>query len=456
MAAPKYDVCQWTVQNPHASRPLHIPLVVLCNTPDEEIEANVRTNTALDLPWLETEPEHDGVAIMVGGGASVADHLDDIRRLEADGGTIFAMNAASQYLRGHGIPVEWQVTCDAKPETAGLVDPSVGGHLFASHVNPATIQASTNLILWHSASHCNEDWFPPEKKKRGGYALIGGEASTGLGALCVAYALGYRRLEIFGYDSCHRNNQSHAYQQKMNDTIPVMQYTWAGRTFQTSITMRTQAERFPIVAQALQQSGATLNVWGDGLLQHMWHAPPENLSERDKYLKMWQIDAYRKYSPGEVTASVFLDQMKPIAPGPVIDFGCGTGRGGLALSKAGLDVTLVDFVSSSRDHEALHLPFLEWDLTQPCPLRAPYGYCCDVMEHIPEADALKVMQNIMESVDKCFFQIATVPDSFGAMIGQDLHVNVKPWHWWVSLVEANGGTLEWITQTETDVQVIVS
>jgi len=438
MPAPKFDVCQWNVQNPHASGPLHIPLIVLCNTPDEEIEANIRANTALDLPWLTGIDEHAGIAVMVGGGASVEDHIEDIRRFVAEGATVFAMNAASQYLRKHDIAVDWQVTCDAKEETAGLVDPAARGHLFASHVNPVTMAAAPSPTVWHSALHANEDWFPPAKKKRGGYALLGGEASTGLGALCVAYCLGFRRLEIFGYDSCHRGDQSHAYEQRMNGAIPVMEFSWAGRTFQTSITMRTQAERFPIAAQALQQAGCTVNVWGDGLLQHIWLTPPENLAERDKYVRMWQLDAYRTYSPGEVTASTFLALMKIEGTGPVIDFGCGTGRGGLALARAGLDVTLTDFVSSARDQDAMGLPFLEWDLTLPCPLRSPYGYCTDVLEHIPPGQVEAVVVNIMASAETVFFQIATVEDSFGAFIGQPLHLSVHDHEWWLDLFTTMG------------------
>lgn len=439
MAAPKYDLCQWNYQNPHASGLLHVPIVVLCNTPDEEIESNVRENTKKELPWLAGVDAHDGVAIMVGGGATVADHLDDIRHLAREGATVFAINAASQYLRAHSIDVDWQVTCDAKAETAGLVDHGAHGHLFASHANPKTIDAASAPTLWHSAIHCNEDWFPLAKKMRGGYALLGGEASSGLGALCVAYALGFRRLEVFGYDSCHREGESHAYPQKMNDTIPVMAFAWAGRWFQTSVTMRTQAERFPIVAQALEQAGATLNVWGDGLLQHIWHAPPENLSERDKYAKMWQIDAYRRMSPGELIAGKFLAEMTIDGIGPVIDFGCGTGRGGLALAKSGLEVILTDFVSNCRDQEALDLPFLEWDLTLPCPLRAPYGYCTDVLEHIPPDDVEKVISNIMSSAETVFFQISTVDDDFGKLfLNQPLHLSVHPHDWWLGLFDTLG------------------
>lgn len=455
MSAPKYDLCQWTVRNPHASADLHIPLVVMVNTPDAEIEANIRSNSARDLRWLAAADAHDGVAIMVGGGASAADHLDDIRRLVAAGGTVFAMNAASQYLRAQGIAVDWQVSCDAKAETATLIDPGARGHLLASQCNPATIDAARAPVLWHRATEGVEQLFPPARVKRGGYVLLGGEASTGLGALCCAYALGFRRLEIFGYDSSHKGEASHAYRQTMNDGIPVMTVEWAGRRFRSSITMRTQAERFPITAQALQQSGATVNVHGDGLLQHMWLTPPEMLTERDKYLKLWQREDYRRMSPGEINAATFLEAMRIDGVGPVIDFGCGTGRGAMALAKAGLEVVLVDFVSYCRDHETIHLPFLEWDLTQPCPLRAPYGYCCDVMEHIPPDSVDAVITNIMASAETVFFQIATVPDAFGKMIGQTLHMTVQPAEWWASTCERLGFAVKRLAETDSTVQLIV-
>lgn len=438
MAAPKYDLCQWNYRNPDAQGDLHIPVVVMMNTPDEEIEANVRANTARDLRWLAAHDAHEGIAVLVGGGPSVHDCLDDIHALVDAGATVFAINAASQWLRGQGIAVDWQVTCDAKAETADLTDSNARGHLFASHVSPVTMDSAADPIVWHSMLHVREDWFPPAKVKRGGYALLGGEASSGLGALCVAYCLGFRRLEIFGYDSCHKHNNSHAYRQRMNDVIPVMPFTWAGRSFQTSVTMRTQAERFPIIAQALQQEGVKLTVWGDGLLQHIWNTPSENLAERDKYAKMWMFDAYRAMSPGELSAGRFLAEMHVDGSGPVIDFGCGTGRGGLALERAGLEVILTDFVSNCRDQEALGLQFLEWDLTLPCPLRAPYGYCCDVMEHIPPAGVEAVINNIMGSSPKVFFQISTIPDSFGTMIGHSLHLTVKNHIWWRELFEKLG------------------
>jgi trans-aconitate methyltransferase len=161
------------------------------------------------------------------------------------------------------------------------------------------------------------------------------------------------------------------------------------------------------------------------------------MTEREKYRRMWQFETYRTTAPGEQEAAAFVDLVRPDST--VIDFGCGTGRGSLAIQRlSGCDVILVDFAENCRDEAALHLPFLEWDLTHPCPARAHYGYCTDVLEHIPPGDVEAVIRNIMASVGTAFFQISTVPDIMGGLIRQSLHLTVEPHAWWLALFQRLG------------------
>lgn len=435
MAAPTIEVYTKEFWNPGATMPLRIPIMVLSNTPDEDLARNITENTKRDLQWLFASEPHDRPAVLVGGGPSAADYLEEIARLQAAGGVVFAMNAASQWLRRNGIEPDYQVICDAKEETASLVDP-LANHLLASQCHPATVDAAGDAMLWHLAIDDVETFFPPEKLRRGGYALIGGGAAVGNSAACVAYAMGYRTLHVFGYDSCHRNGESHAYRQAMNDFIPTVEVEWAGRTFTASVAMRAQAEKFQLTGQALQQAGAVVHVYGEGLLQTMWRARGEELTERDKYRTMWRFDAYRKVSPGEQLVDLFIATAKP--DGTVIDFGCGTGRAGIELAKRDIPVLLTDFADNCRDQEALALPFIEWDLTKPFPGRAPYGLCTDVLEHIPPDDVDMVLANLVEATPRLFLSIGTTHDCCGDLIDQDLHLTVQAHGWWRERLERLG------------------
>jgi hypothetical protein len=222
----------------------------------------------------------------------------------------------------------------------------------------------------------------------------------------------------------------------MNDSIPSIEVRWGEKTYQSSVAMKWQAERFQVVAKYLVEIGCQIEVYGDGLLQAMYLTPPADLTERDKYVLMWQFEDYRTFSPGEHLVPKFVELVNP--DGMIIDFGCGTGRAGLALDAMGHQVFLIDFTGNCRDHEAIGLPFLQWDLTKPVPMTAPYGFCTDVMEHIPPEDVLKVIGNIMDSSEKVFFQISTVKDDYGQFIGTPLHLTVQQHGWWFDLFETMG------------------
>ena len=172
------------------------------------------------------------------------------------------------------------------------------------------------------------------------------------------------------------------------------------------------------------------------------HAPAATVSypnpEKAKYEKMWELEQYRTVAPGEGLAMKFLNIVKPEVDSRVIDFGCGTGRGAVLIALLGrCDVTLVDFAPNCIDSEmgkAIEvqdrLHFLEHDLTDPLPITAPYGFCTDVMEHIPEEWVQVVLTNILKSAKKVFFNISTDKDSCGALIGETLHMTVKDAQWW--------------------------
>ncbi len=433
------NIIQVKYQHPDSSIPLLVPVLVLPNTPEDVADYNITTNSAQNLEWLKSTPAHDGVAILCGGGPSIKKCTADIALLKKAGGTVFGLNAAAKWLVNESIGVDFQVILDAKQESSTLIEPQARYHLFSSQCHPDTIDA-VDPILFHMNNVGMEDLLPPERVAQGGYTLIGGGVSVGITSMVLAYAMGYREIHLFGYDSCNEDGATHAYQQDMNQFIPACEVDWGDKTYSASMPMKIQAEAFPRFAAELKRAGCTLELYGEGLLQAMYGTPPA--TEQQKYKLMWSDRRYRLVAPGEDVADKFIEIARP--EGVVIDFGCGTGRGAKSISdKTSCKVILVDFADNCRDEEVAHLPFVEWDLTVPLIISSQYGYCTDVMEHIPPEDVDTVIQNITTAAEKVFFQISTVDDHFGDEVGFPLHLTVKPHDWWLNKFKEMGCGVVW-------------
>lgn len=179
--------------------------------------------------------------------------------------------------------------------------------------------------------------------------------------------------------------------------------------------------------------------------------------EKDLYKMMWDIPEYRHVAPGENIAHEFLAQAKPKKGSSVLDLGCGTGRGGLNLAFFGnMDVTLVDFAPNCLDADIVPmlktqshvLRFVEADLSQPLPVRAAYGYCTDVMEHIRPHHVDKVLDNCLGAAQHVFFQISTVDDVMGKIVGHKLHLSVHPYKWWLKKFRDRKCVIHWSKEVD--------
>jgi hypothetical protein len=165
--------------------------------------------------------------------------------------------------------------------------------------------------------------------------------------------------------------------------------------------------------------------------------------EAQKYQKVWDYPKYRDWSPGDICVDEFIKQAKPRATDTIIDYGCGTGRAALRLS-AYANVRMLDFTDNCLDEEVRNslgdnLTFEQHDITKPINGEiAKFGFCTDVMEHIPEHQVKDVLRNIVTSSRYVFFQICNKEDSLGQFIGEQLHLTVKPYEWWKEQLEQVG------------------
>lgn len=168
-------------------------------------------------------------------------------------------------------------------------------------------------------------------------------------------------------------------------------------------------------------------------------------SEYAKYTQIWnEVPEYRNYSPGLENFPRFMDTIKPERGSTLIDIGCGTGEAGLAFREVGLDVSWIDITDAGL-HEVLpRNRFIQTTLWSDwkSPYGYDYGFCCDVMEHIPTEYVMLVLSRILNTCRTTWFQIAFVPDEFGKAIDQPLHLTVKPFNWWLEHLESIGTVLD--------------
>lgn len=155
------------------------------------------------------------------------------------------------------------------------------------------------------------------------------------------------------------------------------------------------------------------------------------LAEKKKYDTVWRMPEYRRVSPGELAVDNFLEWAEPAET--LVDLGCGPGRASLILSNK-YKVTMLDISERCLDKPVRlalsdRLVFRQaslWNFKLPM---QDYGYCCDVMEHIPEEKVDEVLDCIAASCKSAYLQIHLMKDC-GKFIDEPLHLTIKPTAWW--------------------------
>lgn len=169
--------------------------------------------------------------------------------------------------------------------------------------------------------------------------------------------------------------------------------------------------------------------------------------EKAKYEAMWNIPSYRNISPGYLFTTSFFDVFKDqIMPGDSItDFGCGTGFATLPFLEKDLTVHLVDIAPNALSDKIAALTLLKPDkvqFTEACLWDLPneispsdWIYCMDVLEHIPPKKIDAVLAQMASRTKKGgALQVFLKNEPFGDLIGETLHLTIKPLPWWIKKI----------------------
>lgn len=236
------------------------------NTDDAILARNIRHAISLNTDRLRPVKPHKTPAIIIGGGPSLKNHLDEICQHKIEGQVIFATNNSYGYLIKNSIKPDHHVMLDARPEMATMV-PYLANCYYASQCAPEVFKSAkangSHVILWHHFAEGIQNIIP---KGTGHHPMVGMGSSSGLKAIAIAHILGFREFHLYGFDSCYADGDHHAYEQALNNGEKILDIVMNGKNYHAAPWMCTQIEEFKEIIPHLTKD-SIVTAHGEGLLQ---------------------------------------------------------------------------------------------------------------------------------------------------------------------------------------------
>jgi len=229
------------------------------NTEEDKLIENIEYSNNLGLPLLELSDPHEDHAVVVGGGPSVKNFIEEIKWRKSQGQKIFALNNSWKWLDGQGIIPDFHVMMDARPENVEFVPD--GKCFYSSQCDKSVFDKAKDVTLWN---HSNA-----QNIVQGNGLFVAGGSTVGLNTLSICAMMGYRQIHIYGFDSSYEEDKHHAYEQNLNDNENTIIVKCGDKEFKTAPWMAEQAIQFSELYPQLISMGCVLTIHGDGLLPYM-------------------------------------------------------------------------------------------------------------------------------------------------------------------------------------------
>lgn len=193
-----------------------------CNVPDGTFIEQVQINIRRGLPQLQTYHPHPSTAIIVCGGPSINDHKEDLREAVDAGGVIFTVNGAHEWCIENNFTPKGALMLDAREFNKRFLKTNVKGcrYLIASQCHPSVfdmlISQGRDVTLWHACSAGEPELKIIAEYYFGRMYPVTGGTTVAIRAISALNLLGFRKMDIFGLDSCWLKGDHHAYAQPEN------------------------------------------------------------------------------------------------------------------------------------------------------------------------------------------------------------------------------------------------
>lgn len=416
----------------------------------DQLLANIRTNVSAGgwEPLFEL-PYDDRTFVMVCGGPSLANHLDEIKAKSLDPSyAVVCSNMTGAYLREHGItpfahfiidPQERKkfdvrnASKDIQYWINAACDPAVFLALKDQGITPHIFLADFDAE--GKARAAVKESLPPGKP---GMMAIQGGTMAGLRAMNIADALGFRSMEYYGFDATVKVENGevspYAYYKPRGETVIEVTCQECEATFDTTLVFQKQVNEF--VQWRHNMPWMDVKIIGGGLISHHWsHVEALQANKvRAKHRFTREYAELQKVLHAEGDYGVAGQQYMPIifhgvsqlakrlGSVSVLDYGSAQGN---TMRKV-RDVMWLPPTVTDRCYD----PFIEGKDANP--EAADFVICTDVLEHVEPECTWAVLDHIQSLTRQvAFFAISLVPAKKILADGRNAHINLRDPEFWM-------------------------
>ena len=263
------------------------PLVInaKCVADAPTIREHVKYCIGLGLKFVTpTDTAHGGEAVLVGSAPSVRTQINKLKSMRKNPKNIFfGIKGGHDFLIKNKIHPHFALAVDPleKIHKENFLLRTKGcKYLIASQCHPTLfdtlIARGEEVIIWHLATDNMGEWSRDPSSPIYQHYMIPGGSTSGLRAIVLAFAMGFRVFHLFGYDSCLseklRKVNGEIYDEKKADgTDKAIKLVVSGKNFTADPAMASQANEFQDLLKSLYQKDDPFVVkgYGEGLIQHI-------------------------------------------------------------------------------------------------------------------------------------------------------------------------------------------
>lgn len=416
----------------------------------EQVAANALRH---DVPNLHPREYTDKIMVYVGGGPTLRDHLEEVRhKCESDRYDVYTSNATCKFLLAKGIKPDFHLILDPTERKKKDLEYDEDVQLLLGlQCHPALFdyakERGRRVQKFLAASVTGENGKTDKDAAQAALTRedpklmgIGGGSMCGTRMIYFAEAMGYRRLEYYGFDGCVDMKEGivkcYAYTKPRGENILETE-TGNGRKFFTTMSLARQGEEMVLLLDLCP--GLDVEIYGDSLMANQlamykelrkpvpWCITPEYLEMQkqmhgdygDQYGKSAEAHASRVFMAAAQIARKF-------GRCRVLDYGAGKGVLSAAIERAFPAVDGVTYHQYDPCVPGIDAP----------PGPAELVFCGDVLEHVEPECVSTVVRHIRDLTQSVAILVVslraagkTLPD------GRNAHISLHNADWWRSIIK---------------------